>query len=79
MGSTWWTEARGVRASYRQPANSSTVGVADLYAGERWIPELRLYDLRNRFMSPELGRFLQADPIGFISAMGQSSRLTLNW
>ena len=44
---------------------SSTVGVADLYAGERWIPELALYDLRNRFMSPELGRFLQADPIGF--------------
>lgn len=25
---------------------------------------LGLYDLRNRFMSPELGRFLQADPIG---------------
>jgi RHS repeat-associated protein len=48
-----------------QPINSSTVGVADLYAGERWIPELALYDLRNRFMSPELGRFLQQDPIGF--------------
>jgi RHS repeat-associated protein len=51
--------------STSQPINSSTVGVADLYAGERWIPELALYDLRNRFMSPELGRFLQADPIGF--------------
>jgi RHS repeat-associated protein len=38
--------------------------VVDLYAGERWIPELRLYDLRNRFMSSELGRFLQPDPIG---------------
>ena len=37
----------------------------DLYAGERWIPELGMYDLRNRFMSPELGRFLQSDPIGF--------------
>jgi RHS repeat-associated protein len=51
--------------STSQPINSSTVAVADLYAGERWIPELRLYDLRNRFMSPELGRFLQPDPIGF--------------
>jgi RHS repeat-associated protein len=40
-------------------------GVNDLYAGERWIGELAVYDLRNRFMSPELGRFLQADPIGF--------------
>jgi RHS repeat-associated protein len=48
-----------------QPINSSTVGITDLYAGERWIPELGLYDLRNRFMSPELGRFLQPDPTGF--------------
>jgi RHS repeat-associated protein len=51
--------------STSQPRNSSTFGIVDLYAGERWIPELGLYDLRNRFMSPELGRFLQADPIGF--------------
>jgi RHS repeat-associated protein len=58
--------------STSQPLNSSTVGVTDLYAGERWIPELALYDLRNRFMSPELGRFLQADPIGF---QGDASNL----
>ena len=44
---------------------ASSYAVNDLYAGERWITELRLYDLRNRFMSPELGRFLQPDPIGF--------------
>ena len=43
----------------------SDYGITDLYAGERWIGELKLYDLRNRFMSPELGRFLQTDPIGF--------------
>lgn len=43
----------------------SGYGINDLYAGERWIGELGLYDLRNRFMSPELGRFLQTDPIGF--------------
>jgi RHS repeat-associated protein len=43
----------------------SGYGVNDLYAGERWIGELGLYDLRNRFMSPELGRFLQTDPVGF--------------
>jgi RHS repeat-associated protein len=51
--------------STSQPLTSSTYNVVDLYAGERWIPELALYDLRNRFMSSELGRFLQADPIGF--------------
>ena len=33
--------------------------------GSRWMPELGLYDNRNRFMSPDLGRFLQPDPIGF--------------
>jgi RHS repeat-associated protein len=58
--------------SASQPLNASTVGVTDLYAGERWIGELRLYDLRNRFMSPELGRFLQTDPIGF---QGDASNL----
>jgi RHS repeat-associated protein len=51
--------------STSQPINSSTYGIVDLYAGERWVGELGLYDLRNRFMSSELGRFLQADPIGF--------------
>ena len=40
--------------------------------GARWIPELSLYDDRNRFMSPDLGRFLQPDPIGF---KGDSSTL----
>jgi RHS repeat-associated protein len=37
----------------------------DLFSGERWVPELGLYDLRNRYYSPDLGRFLQPDPIGF--------------
>jgi RHS repeat-associated protein len=49
----------------RKNIETSDYGITDLYAGERWIGELALYDLRNRFMSPELGRFLQADPIGF--------------
>ena len=48
-----------------QSLNASTYNISDLYAGERWIGELALYDLRNRFMSPELGGFLQTDPIGF--------------
>src|SRR5439155_16662418 len=51
--------------STSQQLNSSTYGVKDLFTGQRWIPELGLYDDRNRFMSPDLGRFLQPDPIGF--------------
>ena len=48
-----------------QPLTASTFGVKDLFTGQRWIVEIGLYDDRNRFMSPDLGRFLQPDPIGF--------------
>ncbi|MDQ2947624.1 MAG: RHS repeat-associated core domain-containing protein, partial [Acidobacteriota bacterium] len=51
---------------------SSSYQVKDLFTGQRWIPEIGLYDDRNRFMSPDLGRFLQPDPIGF---KGDSSNL----
>ncbi|HEY5813946.1 MAG TPA: RHS repeat-associated core domain-containing protein, partial [Terrimicrobiaceae bacterium] len=36
-----------------------------LFTGREWLAELGLYDYRNRIYSPDLGRFLQADPIGF--------------
>src|ERR1700682_195806 len=44
---------------------AASLYAVDLFAGQRWMPELGLYDDRNRFMSPDLGRFLQPDPIGF--------------
>jgi RHS repeat-associated protein len=44
---------------------TSAYGVKDLFTGQRWVSEIGLYDDRNRFMSPDLGRFLQPDPIGF--------------
>jgi RHS repeat-associated protein len=46
--------------------------VRDLFSGERWMPEIGMYDLRNRFYLPDLGRFMQPDPIGF---KGDSSNL----
>jgi RHS repeat-associated protein len=36
-----------------------------LFTGQQWYAELGIYDLRNRFYSPDVGRFLQPDPIGF--------------
>jgi RHS repeat-associated protein len=45
--------------------NSSAFGVRHLFTGQQWYSELGLYDLRNRFYSPDIGRFLQADPLGF--------------
>ncbi len=45
--------------------NQSGYGVRHLFTGQQWYQEIGLYDLRNRFYSPDLGRFLQPDPIGF--------------
>jgi RHS repeat-associated protein len=36
-----------------------------MFQGREYIEELGVYDYRNRFYHPELGRFLQVDPIGF--------------
>jgi RHS repeat-associated protein len=36
-----------------------------MYTGRDWIAELGIYEYRNRMYLPELGRFLQVDPIGF--------------
>lgn len=35
------------------------------YTGQKWIPELGMYDYKARIYSPTLGRFLQTDPIGY--------------
>jgi RHS repeat-associated protein len=48
-----------------QQISASANGVRHLFTGQQWYSELGLYDLRNRFYSPDLGRFLQPDPIGF--------------
>jgi len=45
--------------------NQSAYGVRHLFTGQQWYQEIGLYDLRNRFYSPDIGRFLQPDPIGF--------------
>jgi RHS repeat-associated protein len=35
-----------------------------LFEGALYVPEAEIYDMRNRFYHPNLGRFLQMDPIG---------------
>jgi RHS repeat-associated protein len=35
-----------------------------LFEGALYVPEAQMYDMRNRFYHPNLGRFLQSDPIG---------------
>ena len=36
-----------------------------LFTGREWLPDIGLYDYRNRAYSPQVGRFLQTDPIRF--------------
>ena len=48
-----------------QQISASAYGVSYLFTGQQWRSEIGLYDLRNRFYSPDIGRFLQSDPIGF--------------
>ena len=43
----------------------SLFGNRFLFTGREWLPDLRLYDFRNRLYQPELGRFLQPDPKEF--------------
>ena len=35
------------------------------YTGQTWLPEIGLYNYKNRIYSPTLGRFMQTDPIGY--------------
>jgi RHS repeat-associated protein len=44
---------------------TSNYSVRHLFTGQQYYSELGLYDLRNRFYSPDIGRFLQSDPISF--------------
>jgi RHS repeat-associated protein len=42
----------------------TAVGNRFLFQGREWIAELGIYDYRHRMYQPELGRFLQTDPMG---------------
>jgi RHS repeat-associated protein len=39
------------------------------YTGQKWIAELGLYDYKARMYAPQLGRFMQTDPIGYGAGM----------
>src|SRR5256885_14246706 len=36
-----------------------------LFKGSIFIAQAEIYDMRNRFYHPNLGRFMQSDPVGF--------------
>jgi RHS repeat-associated protein len=44
---------------------ASWYGNRFLFQGREWYPEIGLYNYRNRFYDPTIGRFIQPDPLGF--------------
>jgi RHS repeat-associated protein len=52
------------------PAGSNgNTGEQFQYAGRRYDPETGLYYYRARYYAPQLGRFLQVDPVGYRDAL----------
>jgi len=50
---------------FGKPSAVSSVGNAKMFTGRDYDQETGLYYYRARMYSPELGRFLQTDPIGY--------------
>lgn len=65
-------------ASNNLRSGGSIYGIRHLFTGQQWYKEVGLYDLRNRFYSPDIGRFLQPDPIGFDGDQTNLYRYCLN-
>ena len=49
--------------------SQSEIGNPYLFTGRRFDPETENYYYRARYYSPEIGRFLQTDPIGYWDSM----------
>jgi RHS repeat-associated protein len=56
---------------YDEYGNASAGGYTGRfqYTGQTWMPELGLYYYKARFYNPDLGRFMQTDPIGYTALM----------
>jgi RHS repeat-associated protein len=48
-----------------QSTNSGKFG----YTGQAWVPEVSLWYYKARFYRPDIGRFMQTDPIGYESGL----------
>jgi RHS repeat-associated protein len=55
-GGNWWAD---------DATQSDQIGNRIIYCGYMYDPETRLYYVRNRHYNPQLGRWVQRDPIGY--------------
>ena len=50
---------------FGEPNTTSSVGNPYMFTGRRYEPDSGLYYYRARYYSPQIGRFLQTDPVGY--------------
>jgi RHS repeat-associated protein len=58
-------DAFGFPYFYNAAGGKGAAQTRFLFTGREWLADHRLYDFRARMYQPELGRFLQPDPIQF--------------
>lgn len=51
------------------PNTVSDVNNPYMFTGRRFDPETALYYYRARYYAPDIGRFLQTDPIGYVAGL----------
>jgi RHS repeat-associated protein len=59
-GGNWWAD---------NATQSDQIGNRVIYSGYMYDPETQLYYVRNRFYNPQLGRWIQRDPIEYLGGI----------
>ncbi len=54
---------------FGKPKTTSSLGNPYYFTGRRYEPETQLYYYRARYYMPSIGRFMSADPIGYLGGM----------
>jgi RHS repeat-associated protein len=68
-GKPYFLKPTGNPQNPYESSESSTTGNTTLFQGREYDSETGLYSFRARYYDPELGRFLQPDPLGYQDSM----------
>jgi RHS repeat-associated protein len=77
-GKPYFLKPTGNPQNPYESSESSTIGNTTLFQGREYDSETGLYYFRARYYDPELGRFLQPDPKGYVDSMNLYQAFNLN-